>query len=244
MHVNMNFNKKNEFGFTLVEIAVVLVIVGILVGSFIGSFADRIDTTRRDYTKDNLDEVKKVLIAFAFSQAAAPYLPCPDTDAPPDGMENRDVAGACVAATGFLPWVTIGEGYADSWDTRYRYWVNTDYAVDTGFQLATNDGNSGTVETRVGNNIMPLLNNAVAVIYSHGKNGLGGVSSDNINRTALPAVGHDDENENADADDLFMLRPLTKEGAAVVGGVFDDIVVWINSYELKAEMVEVGKLPL
>ncbi len=234
--------RSKQYGFTLIEIAVVLVIVGILVGSFIGTFADRIDTTRRDNTKNNLDEIKTMLIAYAFSQPAAPYLPCPDTDIPPDGQENRG-GGVCVAATGLLPWVTIGAGYVDAWDTRYRYWVNTDYANSAGFLLTTDDVNSATVETRVGNNNTPLLNNAVAVIYSHGKNGLGGIGSNNINRAALPAVGYDDENENFDGDNLFMSRSLTKEGAAVNGGIFDDIVIWVNSYELKAKMVEVGKLP-
>jgi len=239
----LNSNIKNASGFTLIEIAVVLVIIGILIGSFIGTFAERIDTTRRDNTIKELDEIKTVLLAFAFSQAP-PYLPCPDTDVPPDGEENRG-GGVCTAATGFLPWITIGAGYADAWDNRYRYWVNTDYANNAGFLITTNDANSATVETRVGNNNIDLLENAVAVIYSHGKNGLGGISVDDVNRDALPAVGtgYDDENENADADDKFMSRLLTKEGAAVAGGIFDDIVTWINSYELKAKMVEAGKLP-
>lgn len=236
---------KNASGFTLIEIAVVLVIVGILVGSFIGSFADRIDTTRRDNTKKELDEIKSVLMAFAFSQTF-PHLPCPDTDVPPDGDENRLVSGACAAATGFLPWNTVGgAGYADAWDNRYHYRVNVDYANNAGFVLTTNDNNSATVDTSVGNNNISLLSNAVAVIYSKGKNGLGGISSSNINRPALPAVGngYDDENENADGDDVFMSRSMTKEGAAITGGIFDDIVIWINSYELKAKMVEAGKLP-
>ena len=53
MFVN-NINKQS--GFTLIEIAVVLVIVGILVGSFIGSITNRIETTRRDNTKKQLED--------------------------------------------------------------------------------------------------------------------------------------------------------------------------------------------
>ncbi len=241
----LSHNIKSASGFTLIEIAVVLVIVGILVGSFIGTFADRIDTTRRDNTNKELEDIKSILMAFAFSQAN-PFLPCPDTDAPPDGKENRDGGGACTAASGFLPWKTIGAGYADAWDNRYRYWVNIEYADDAGFLLVTDDeANSATVETRIGNNNVDLLKNAVAVIFSHGKNSLGAVSSEGIDQAALPAVGdgYDDENENADGDDEFMSRPLTKEGAAVDGGIFDDILVWINSYEIKAKMVQAGKLP-
>ena len=40
-----------------------------------------------------------------------------------------------------------------------------------------------------------------------------------------------------------MSRTPTEEGAAATGGIFDDILVWINSYELKAKMVDVGVLP-
>ena len=34
-----------------------------------------------------------------------------------------------------------------------------------------------------------------------------------------------------------------EEGVAAAGGTFDDILMWINSYELKAKMVEAGVLP-
>ena len=229
-------------GFTLIEIAVVLVIVGLLVGSFIGSLADRIDDTRRDNTKKELEEIKRVLIAYAFTRSP-PHLPCPDTDATPDGVENR-VAGNC-AATGYLPWGTLGVGFADAWDNRYRYWVNTDYADNVGFLLSTNDVNSGTVNTRIGNPKQEIINNAVAVVYSHGKNMLGGHSIDDVDRAAIPGgPTHFDELENSNLDRHFISRTPREEGASAInGGIYDDITVWISSYELKARMVEAGVLP-
>lgn len=241
--------KSKQYGFTLVEIAVVLVIVGLLVGSFIGTFSKRIDTTRRDNTKKELLEIKQVLMAYAFSQGGTPYLPCPDTDIPPNGDENREVAGNCTAAgaVGTLPWMTIGLGSVDAWGTQYRYWVSDNYSIDTGFVLSSPDSGAGNaaIETRWGNLNKVIATNAVAVIFSHGKNSLGGISDDGGNRAPIPAVGngYDDENENMDADFFFMSRLPTDEGAATIGGVFDDILVWINSYELKAKMVDVGVLP-
>jgi prepilin-type N-terminal cleavage/methylation domain-containing protein len=235
-------------GFTLVEIAVVLVIVGLLVGSFIGTVGERIETTRRDNTQKELEEIKRVLIAYAFSKSP-PYLPCPDVSVPPDGKENR-TAGICDTAFGHLPWVTLGVGYSDAWDNRYRYWVNQDYATGNpgaGFVLTTDDtANSATVETRIGAATSTILDNAVAVIFSHGKNSLGGVSIDGISRDAIPGAGggHDDELENMDSNVNFISRTLRVEGATETnGGIFDDIVVWISSYELKAKMVEAGVLP-
>ena len=233
-------------GFTLVEIAVVLVIVGLLVGSFIGTFVSRVDATRRDNTKSELLDIKQVLIAYAFSQGANVYLPCPDTDDPPDGSENR-LAGACTpgGALGTLPWITLGLGREDSWATHYRYWVNDAYAINAGFNLTSDDAGGGNarVRTRVNDAPADIVTNAVAVIFSHGKNRLGGVSVEGVDQDAIPVAGRDDENENGDGDQVYMARSPSEEGSAAAGGVFDDIVIWINSYELKAKMVEAGKLP-
>ena len=237
---------RYENGFTLVEIAVVLVIVGLLVGSFIGTFAERVETTRRDNTVNELDEIKQVLMAYAYTNAPV-FLPCPDTDAPPDGIENRDAGGNCTAGTavGTLPWVSLGMAHADAWNNRYSYWVNPDFSTDTGFDLATGDANSAQINTRTNNLAVALAPNAVAVVFSRGENGLGGVSVEGVDRDAIPALGngHDDEIENADGNSVFMYRFKTEEGVAAAGGAFDDILMWINSYELKAKMVETGVLP-
>jgi len=241
--------ERKQAGFTLIEIAVVLVIVGFLVGSFIGTFAGRIDTTRRSNTQIELDEIKNVLMAYAYSQPL-PFLPCPDTDVPPDGLENR-TAGICDApGVGVLPWLDLGVGNEDAWGIRYSYWVSANYSADTGFLLSApdrlplNNGNA-TVVTKVGNAVQVVVQNAAAVVFSRGKNGLGGINVSGVNQPAIPAPGngHDDENENNDLDAFFVWRTPTEEGAVAAGGIFDDIVVWINSYELKARMVEADVLP-
>lgn len=246
IHARTAIHKK-QTGFTLVEIAVVLVIVGLLVGSFIGTFADRIDSTRRDNTQKELEEIKQVLMAYAYSRTP-PYLPCPDTDVPPDGLENR-VGANCTAAgaTGVFPWREVGIGNEDAWGARYGYWVSSDYNNTSGFLLTSTDngGVNSAIQTRVGNANANIVQNAVAVVFSHGKNGLGGISSDGVNRPPVPAVGngHDDENENIDNDLNFISRSPSEEGSVAVGGVYDDILVWISSYEIKAKMVEAGALP-
>ena len=84
-----------EKGFTLIELAVVLVIVGILIGSFIGTFVSRIETTRRNNVQDDLEVIKQALMAYAFTNDP-PYLPCPDRTAVPDGVEDR-IGTNCLA---------------------------------------------------------------------------------------------------------------------------------------------------
>jgi hypothetical protein len=80
------------------------------------------------------------------------------------------------------------------------------------------------------------------VVFTHGKNTYGGTTADGIAAPAIPA-GNVDEAENADGDDTFISREPTLVGASSVGGEFDDIVIWLPEYELKAKMVEVGLLP-
>lgn len=236
---------RREAGFTLIEIAVVLVIIGLLLGSFINTFAQRIDTTRRDNTKKELEEIKSVIMAYAYTKSP-PYIPCPDTDSPLDGIENRSGA-SCTSAHGFVPWVTLGVGYSDAWGNRYRYWVRPDYSDSSGFSLTTADDSAkdARVFTRVQHTVQDLIDNAVVVIFSQGKNGLGARSFEGTDRAPVPAVGggHDDERENLDLDISFVSRDLRVEGATTVnGGIFDDIVIWIGALELKAKMVEAGVL--
>lgn len=246
----MLIKKTNkESGFTLVEIAVVLVIISLLVGSFIGSFSGRIDTTRREATKKELAEIKQVLLAYVYVNGTPLALPCPDTDVPPDGISNGAGGGVCTSGTavGTLPWITLGMGRQDAWGTQYSYWVEADYANNNpgnGFDLDTASG-GGQINTRVNNLARAIAPNAVAVIFSRGKNGLGGISSEGVNRDVIPAAGngHDDELDNADNDEVFMSRFNTDEGVTAAGGAFDDILIWINTYEIKAKMVEAGKLP-
>ena len=244
----MTIDNNKQSGFTLIEIAVVMVIVGILLGGFIGTFSERIDTTRYIETEKQLEEIKQVLMAYAFTKSP-PYLPCPDTASPPTGLEATRVGGACPATAGILPWRTLGLGHEDSWGAHYGYWVSPVYSADTGFLLGAADAGGGNtaIETRVGNANINIVTNGVAVIFSYGKNGLGAVGVDGVDRAPLPATGngHDDEIENDNGDLLFMSHPPVKEDApaALVGGVFDDILIWINSYEIKAKMVETGVLP-
>jgi len=77
-------------GFTLVELAIVLVIVTLLAGGMMMSLSSQMDQRARTETEQKLQEIREALIGYAASHIAAdgkPYLPCPDMDN--DGFENR-----------------------------------------------------------------------------------------------------------------------------------------------------------
>ena len=246
-----------QSGFTLIELAIVLVIIGALIGSFLGTLGARIDTTRRAETQADLEVIKSAILGYAVS-SGGPFLPCPCTSdcdidtANPAGRENREADGTCTADAaagyqGYLPWGTLGLKASDSWNTLYSYWVDPAFSDDGsggGSVFGLADAGSGQVRTRSPDGLAtPLVaNNVVALVFTHGKNAYGGLSVDGVARPAIPA-GNVDENENADTNSAFISRTPTEAGATTAGGEFDDIVFWISDYEIKARMVEAGLLP-
>jgi prepilin-type N-terminal cleavage/methylation domain-containing protein len=245
--MNSTITNTRSGGFTLIELAIVLVIIGVLVGSFIGTIGSRIDTTRRAETVAALDEIKQAILGYAYSSPPGQAsLPCPDCEVActggiaNDGREDRDGSKNCSLSYGNLPWVTLGLGRSDVWNTRYGYWVDTTFSNQAPAFGLTDTG-SGRILTRVPA-IRTLANNVVMVVFTHGKNTYGGTTADGNATPAIPA-GNVDEAENADGDNTFISREPTLAGASSVGGEFDDIVIWLPEYELKAKMVDVGLLP-
>ncbi len=257
----MTSDKKIISGFTLIELAVVLVIVGLLLGGVLGTLSSRIENTRKNETIKELEEIKQAMIAFAYVNKR---LPCPDCDvAGPncnaglvgDGIEDLTV-GVCTEGQnlGHVPWATLGLGASDAWGTRYRYSVQSDYAA-TGlpaqplFDLDSADGSASieepdfsTVTVPPGGASKNLANKVVAIIFSHGKNGYGGITVNNTARAAIPAANIDEAN-NTDNDGTYYTRPETGSQANIAGGEFDDILIWISEFELKGKMVRAGAFP-
>ena len=266
-------NKSN--GFTLIELAIVLVIIGVLIGSFIGTFTARIENIRVTETEDELEEIKKALLGYAYTNG---HLPCPDCIGIPcnpvgfrDGIEDRGTGAAVAAGScstnnnpGSIPWITLGlKDRGDAWNTRYRYWVHETFSRDGStlpvftlddpvLPFSADYPRMAAVFDRTvdGLGTQLIADNIVAFIFSHGKNRHGGYTIDSVFLGGTPAANVD-EIENADNDIadptvdrmIFIKRAPTSEAAATAGGEFDDIVEWLTVFELKAKMVEAGRLP-
>ena len=71
-----------ERGFTLVEIAIVVLVLGLLLASLLGPLSVRIEQQEIRKTSDRMEEIKEALYGYAMANSV---LPCPDKSNPPDG---------------------------------------------------------------------------------------------------------------------------------------------------------------
>jgi prepilin-type N-terminal cleavage/methylation domain-containing protein len=122
---------RKTHGFTLVEIAIVLVIVAMIIALFATVASTLLKGQRRQATVNHLSAVDAALIQFVVQNKR---LPCPadgtlsSTDANA-GMETaRDTVTGCASQTGgVVPWRALGLGeqdVTDGWGRRitYRAW--------------------------------------------------------------------------------------------------------------------------
>lgn len=237
---------KTSYGFTLIEMAVVLVIIGLMLGGLLVPLSVQMDMRGYQETNKRLDEAKEALIGFAMANGR---LPCPASDTSL-GIEDPVGGGNCNHDyDGFLPAATLGltnvdgSGYAlDGWGgnpvNRIRYAVtigNTNAFTTTNGMRTTGLSTlapdlyvcaSGSVVTAANcGTATSLTSTAVAVVFSAGKNApTGGAGTD--------------ESKNYDNDIVFVSHE-----PATGANEFDDIVTWLSPNLLYNRMVAAGQLP-
>ena len=125
----VNQLKSKSAGFTLVEVLVVLGIISVVAAGSVTVFSEHRDHSLWQESELKLKTTKKALVRFA---RANKYMPCPDTDVPPDGVENRNVNGTCAAnaagvPSGTIPYEDLNMSLAmvsDAWLNPFIYAVN------------------------------------------------------------------------------------------------------------------------
>lgn len=130
-------------GFTLIEIAVVLLIISILITMVAVPLSTQLDVQKTVDTNRQLEQIKEAIYGFAMANGR---LPCASRLAD-NGVESvvSPTTGVCNAYSGFLPAVTLGiapidsAGFAvDAWglqQNRIRYAV---IRIDPALALGAN----------------------------------------------------------------------------------------------------------
>lgn len=241
-------------GFTLVELAMMLLIVGLVLGSMLFTLSAQVEQSNRSETLRRLESAKELLLAFAIVNGR---LPCP-ASAVSNGDESPTGGDICSSYyNGFLPATAIGfqpvdaSGYAvDAWGNRIRYAVSQTQWGTTPFARYTKRHVAGATTSAwsLGQTPNDLLicattqagpactagtavtnqNITVAVVFSTGKNGSSGPQGAN-------------ETENVDGDAVFVSR--APDAAGALGGEFDDLLVWLTAGALYGRMISAGTLP-
>ena len=235
-------------GFTLVEMAMVLLIVALLLSGLVPSISQQMEQRRITETRQQLEEIKDALMGFAIINGR---LPCP-ASATSNGQESPVGGGNCTNTyNGFVPAATLGMASAlnsqghpiDAWGNPLAYAVteSNSNAYTTSNGLATVGLDSLSPDLLVCSTSTGISGSNCAtgkkltagsgipvILYSSGGN------------AAYGGTGAD-ESKNNDNNRVFVSHTPTPETAA--NGEFDDIVTWMSNHLLLNRMVTAGKLP-
>jgi prepilin-type N-terminal cleavage/methylation domain-containing protein len=221
--IHLSKNKKNKLspGFTLIEMAMVLVIVGIIISIVATVLPSLIKSSKIKKTRSILEEVDYAIQGYVTANGRLPFA-------------DKGITGEEDSATptyfGNLPYVTLGLSSGDdAWGNRLKYGVNKDLTT-------TNAGTLGeTLKTACSDNpINPdklnvSINGAQThmayVIVSGGlkdEDGAGGIF-DGLNQ--VDDASYDDPNriiESGAYDDLMIAKACTvmagSQGFGLGGG--------------------------
>ena len=228
-------------GFTLVEMAIVLVIFALLAGGLMMTLTTQQEIQRLSEARRQLADIREALIGYAVANGR---LPAPANPAVASGTAGAgEIDGTLMQ--GVVPWASLGLPETDPWGQRFTYRVQATFAdsIATATVPSCNPDATPAAPAQasfalcskgnitVTDGAANIATNLPAVVISHGRNGLGGYRS-----TGLQVAGAlGDEAENADNDTTFVSRTQ--------GANFDDEATWVPLPILMSRMIAAGRLP-
>ena len=239
---------SHQSGFSLAELAIVLVIVSLMSSGLLLSLSSQRHHTENKDVQRQQETMIDAVLGFAM---ATGRLPCPadPTLATASGAGNEKFACTltdptcttsdrlCKLEHGVTPWVTLGLQETDPWGNRFTYFVGREFSnpitqaeKDTGLRTRFTLDTTGRAKIEDGSGLT-VASEIPAVIVSHGHRGIGSYQSTGLQL----GVANGDELTNTNATLTFITHTPTD--------TFDDLVTWINPSILKSKMVAVGKLP-
>ena len=253
--------------FTLVEMAVVLVIIGLVISGLLVSLSAQVEQKSFHETETTLDNIKEALLGYAMANGR---FPCPAAT-PGTGVtaveSPTNAATAGVACTnslnGYVPGVTLGitptdpNGYVlDGWNNPIRYAISN--ISDGTYYIFTNssgmkNANSASCSPNCG--MTWIASQTLLSVCSTGTGIAAGACSSATTRltqgavmviystgknTAIGGAGTD-EAANLDADAAFVSH--VPFGVGATNGEFDDLVEWISASSIFGRLVQANQLP-
>ena len=244
-------------GFTLTEMAVVLMIVALLVAGGMMTLSAQTEVRNNEEAMRRINASVDAIIGFAITNRR---LPCPASGGTTGDEDPISGTGSCTTwYGGFVPAKAIGvqpvdtQGYAvDPWGNRLRYVVANLITGCTGtsttphFTSAANLKANGVscrpndldvCQSSVGINAtscntatrVDSTSTAAFIVFSTGKNG------------GIAASYGPDEAANTDGDRVFVTRIVGTSETG--GGAYDDLMVVVPAGVLYSKLIAAGVLP-
>jgi alpha-tubulin suppressor-like RCC1 family protein/type II secretory pathway pseudopilin PulG len=220
-------------GYSLTELAVVLVIIGLVVGLSLSAAKTQLDVAAFKGTQERLNTIRDALQLFQkkYQRYPCPALPTDNSTSATYGQEvtagcdNACPAGltcnnnAVIGAVRFRTLRLNEELAYDAWDSKITYAVDKDHTVDTTFGLGAipvQDGNGNEITAS------PVLGDAIFILISHGQDGKGSYSKMGTVIEVCDATAKD--GENCDGDDVFADTRFNM--GDIVANYYDDLLLW------------------
>lgn len=256
-------------GFTLVEMAIVLMIVGLLLGGLIPTLSAQMESQHINETRKSLAEIQEALVGFAIAKGR---LPCPAKATLATGLANAGVEAttapdnsicACVnssgstvadtsalactgnTVTGVVPWATLGLKETDAWERRYTYHVSKNYADAVGSTF----GCTPTTTPTQASFALCSSGNPDVLAASGGTNIAPNVPAIIVSHGKNGAGAYTQQgtqlsaSSNADEQENSDGSSDDNYVSHTPTSGFDDLVVWLSNNILLNRMVAAGKLP-
>lgn len=223
---------KKDNGFSLIEVAIALIIIGLLMGNLLTPISARMNQKNIKRTEETLEQIKQALLGFAVINGR---LPCaaPDKDIdselnPIPAEDKGEEHSEWCNKEGYLPWKDLGVGRFDAWGNLFRYRAEDEYTpqspnlrqifgitgTGSGLRIRSRQIDPSTTPL---NDYFYLTTTAgdsrvAAIIFSPGKN----------------RVADDDNN------DLYK----TYVSDVYVENDFDDILTWVSRNALAHRLIK------
>jgi prepilin-type N-terminal cleavage/methylation domain-containing protein len=204
----------NPKGFTLLEIAIVMVIIGILTGGGISLMKMLTERKARNATVDYLQQVRTALISYAAGNGRLPW-----ADSDNDGSENSSIS------SGTLPYLTLQLAPADAYKRTLRYEVNANLSVNRSASCSALKSGLSVRPMVVDADGATAAFNVAAVLVSAGP--MDADSNGNV-FDALAAGTH--QGNNISGTPNYLRHPPV--------AAFDDLTTYIGGNELFTHLCE------
>ncbi len=213
-------------GFSLIEIAIVLIIIGLIGGMTLPSLKAMLDWQKTAITAQNQEKILYALASYAIRNKSLPYAASPlnSQEKPHEIIRRR---------RGIVPYAALDlpEGIAkDGYHRWFTYVVDDYYTVipKTGPHMLTQQPISRLCEKQIHLNpltIKGIQGNIAVVLISHGPQGRGAYP----NPLESEGLGND-ERQNATSDTEIIDRPISQDPQ----NPFSHKVVWVTASNLLA----------